>query len=796
MQGEWTVPCRCLSSMSYAVQYPGSSRIGSVAGPSERQHDRDNRRHPAPSLGPVGNPSVAGLPGRTGSLSRPVASGVAPFAHGLGPHQLGEEDRTTRARGGGSESPGPAARPMPREHRGAEVDSEPKGQGSRAIRDGASLGDPVGPSRRSRGAQKASVDPWATRDRGRDPRHPAAGFQPSWTAAASPAASAAASAAASRELGEPGARPVRGEGVGPRGPGADWPGGTPADPGAAGAPGGVVGAAGSVGAAGAAGSVGAVGSVGSADSVYGSFVAPSARGTSGAGLSGLALLDYDRLIDRLWAQEFLQSGGNATMEEHMDRSYYMLPPPEEVPGGIVVQPLVRRELRAQAETRLADLAAPPGGQRHQLPQWARFLESPPGQALAVEVRRRFTRPLLVAEGRPFRQPLQGRPGAEVRCEHRFASATTIGGRDYQEDRFALCLAAHPLNTVVATVLDGHSGGEMSHWLSENLPAIALRALRPEVLRKRRRDPVAPMLEALRRAWVATDQRMHREHPKWDCGSTASMALVHGSKVILSTLGDSRAMVFGEDGVVYAATVDHKPDTPDEQRRIEASGGFVSVGRSGVPRVQGELNMSRSFGDYSFKMCHHESAGRTHSRYHATKGPVSSEPTFSCIDLASAFPMGATLPTKVMRPRRTTTKDRGRKATSAAATAASAPGAGEPGEDEEEEEEEEEAGRIGETPREGGTVAEEPRTPELTAAETQKPLPKQRYFVLVASDGVTDGFSGNGELVAAFLERFRSTDDLRGALCSVMERALVRSTDNATCLVGQLFIDSLRARSSY
>jgi serine/threonine protein phosphatase PrpC len=43
------------------------------------------------------------------------------------------------------------------------------------------------------------------------------------------------------------------------------------------------------------------------------------------------------------------------------------------------------------------------------------------------------------------------------------------------------------------------------------------------------------------------------------------------------------------------TRDHKPNDPDEERRINAKGGYVAT-IAGVPRVIGELAVSRSIGD--------------------------------------------------------------------------------------------------------------------------------------------------------------------------------------------------------
>lgn len=51
-------------------------------------------------------------------------------------------------------------------------------------------------------------------------------------------------------------------------------------------------------------------------------------------------------------------------------------------------------------------------------------------------------------------------------------------------------------------------------------------------------------------------------------------------------------------IVKELTRDHHPDRDDERSRIEAAGGYVDWG--GVPRVNGQLAISRSIGDVLYK----------------------------------------------------------------------------------------------------------------------------------------------------------------------------------------------------
>ncbi|XP_057776216.1 protein phosphatase 2C 50-like [Salvia miltiorrhiza] len=81
------------------------------------------------------------------------------------------------------------------------------------------------------------------------------------------------------------------------------------------------------------------------------------------------------------------------------------------------------------------------------------------------------------------------------------------------------------------------------------------------------------------------------------GSTAIVAIVCTSHIIVANCGDSRAVLCrGREAV--ALSVDHKPDREDEYARIEAAGGKV-FNWDGC-RVSGVLAMSRSIGDRYLK----------------------------------------------------------------------------------------------------------------------------------------------------------------------------------------------------
>ena len=62
----------------------------------------------------------------------------------------------------------------------------------------------------------------------------------------------------------------------------------------------------------------------------------------------------------------------------------------------------------------------------------------------------------------------------------------------------------------------------------------------------------------------------------------------------------------------ALSDDHKPDNAEEKERILAAGGEVIEGLgSNVPRVNGQLAVSRAVGDFVYKRCETQ-AGDAHA----------------------------------------------------------------------------------------------------------------------------------------------------------------------------------------
>ncbi|KAL5068174.1 hypothetical protein RYX36_019061 [Vicia faba] len=114
-------------------------------------------------------------------------------------------------------------------------------------------------------------------------------------------------------------------------------------------------------------------------------------------------------------------------------------------------------------------------------------------------------------------------------------------------------------------------------------------------------------EALLRAIRDIDAKFSEEASRNNLhsGSTATVVLVADDKFLVANIGDSKAFLCSEnfqspkEAKVKELTRDHHPDREDERTRVEASGGQV-LNWGGLPRVNGQLAITRAIGDVLFK----------------------------------------------------------------------------------------------------------------------------------------------------------------------------------------------------
>eukprot|EP00257_Ricinus_communis_P018525 XP_015577263.1 probable protein phosphatase 2C 58 isoform X1 [Ricinus communis] len=144
------------------------------------------------------------------------------------------------------------------------------------------------------------------------------------------------------------------------------------------------------------------------------------------------------------------------------------------------------------------------------------------------------------------------------------------------------------NLGLYAIFDGHSGRDVAKYLQSHLFDNILNE--PNFWK----NPKG----AIRKAYKNTDDEILDGIVGSRGGSTAVTAiLIDQEKLIIANVGDSRA-VLCRNGVAKQLSVDHEPQK--EKELVESRGGFVSKKPGSVPRVDGQLAMTRAFGDGRLK----------------------------------------------------------------------------------------------------------------------------------------------------------------------------------------------------
>jgi serine/threonine protein phosphatase PrpC len=172
-----------------------------------------------------------------------------------------------------------------------------------------------------------------------------------------------------------------------------------------------------------------------------------------------------------------------------------------------------------------------------------------------------------------------------------------GFRINMEDQMSIKLGlseTHP-NHCFAGVFDGHAGTKASEYLRDNLVNKISELKNPE-------DPqqIKDAVMAVDADFLRDSTLENKEH-----GSTCIFAVFWPNhdisetdeskkswSVLVSNVGDSRAMILRKDGTCVSLSRDHKPEDPVEEARIIRAGGTQSQNR-----VDGQLAMSRAMGDF-------------------------------------------------------------------------------------------------------------------------------------------------------------------------------------------------------
>ena len=161
----------------------------------------------------------------------------------------------------------------------------------------------------------------------------------------------------------------------------------------------------------------------------------------------------------------------------------------------------------------------------------------------------------------------------------------IGGRPYMED--TVLINENFVNDIkLYCVFDGHGGDFVAKYMMNKYSNILLEKIRENL------GTIPDMM-------FQSIKEVILQIPKDDsmtCGTTYLIVLKYGELLFVANGGDCRAII-NDDVNVKQITIDHKPNLKREYDRIYASGGFVTFNENDVPRVNGNLAISKSIGDF-------------------------------------------------------------------------------------------------------------------------------------------------------------------------------------------------------
>ena len=212
---------------------------------------------------------------------------------------------------------------------------------------------------------------------------------------------------------------------------------------------------------------------------------------------------------------------------------------------------------------------------------------------------------------------------------RFGSSAMQGWRYRMEDAHLHSL--NHSNLDIFGVFDGHGGKEVSHFVKnhfiqefmnnqntkyDNIPNSLIETFlkMDELMRSPKGKEELNELNKLSKAEDDEQDKKNKKNnekdfykyfdPKnaEDCdianitGCTACVSVINekSKRMYFANAGDSRAVIC-KNGIGYQMSHDHKPDSAKEKNRVYKSKGWVNEGR-----IMGNLNLSRSLGDFEYK----------------------------------------------------------------------------------------------------------------------------------------------------------------------------------------------------
>ncbi len=174
----------------------------------------------------------------------------------------------------------------------------------------------------------------------------------------------------------------------------------------------------------------------------------------------------------------------------------------------------------------------------------------------------------------------------------YGVSSEVGPRWRMEDAHRVVKDSE-LGVFGAEVFDGHIDAAAAEVASAFLADYFLKEYRRE--QEKPPSQRRSVSELIKDAYLAGDA--HITQNGIHSGTAAASFYIIGETFWAANAGDAR-IVMGAGPEARALTVDHRPSLPSERERVEALGGRVIS--FDIPRVEGDLALSRTLGDVHLK----------------------------------------------------------------------------------------------------------------------------------------------------------------------------------------------------
>jgi len=175
---------------------------------------------------------------------------------------------------------------------------------------------------------------------------------------------------------------------------------------------------------------------------------------------------------------------------------------------------------------------------------------------------------------------------------RYGASCMQGWRLENEDAHLAQIGIEGKQIAMFGVYDGHAGKLTAVHAAQTLPKFV--AMQDGFLNG---EPTG-LAQAMAQAYIEVDEDLMQLPSVKESGDrsgcTAISVCITPSHYVVANAGDSR-LILVKGGAVAFASKDHKPDNPEEMKRIFAAGGTVFASR-----VNGDLSVSRALGDFLYK----------------------------------------------------------------------------------------------------------------------------------------------------------------------------------------------------